>query len=95
MELSQAAAEALVRPSDLSAATLVGSTAGLRLSGQRTHHGRLPFAQRSPRDREVWLGGGLGARGLLRHAQLGEWLAAAILADDDSLIPNELKQLRN
>ena len=38
-----------------------------------------------------WLLAGLGARGLTYHAWLGRHMAAAVLADDESLLPRELR----
>lgn len=58
-----------------------GATAGVRLNGPRTHLGRLPFAFR--REPGLWVAGGLGARGFLRHAQLGEVVANAVLGETD------------
>ena len=49
----------------------------MRLNGPRTHLGRLPFAFRH--EAGLWVAGGLGARGFLRHAQLGEVVAEAVL----------------
>jgi len=61
-------------------AVAVASTAGVRLNGPRTHFGRLPFVS-NPHP-NVWVATGLGARGLLRHAQLGESVATAALHAD-------------
>ena len=58
-----------------------GATAGVRLNGPRTHLGRLPFAFRH--EEGLWVAGGLGARGFLRHAQLGEVVARAVVGDGD------------
>ena len=57
-----------------------GATAGVRLNGPRTHLGRLPFAFRY--EGGLWVAGGLGARGFLRHAQLGEVVAEAVLGGE-------------
>lgn len=62
--------------------------AGARLDGPRTHEGRLPFVvARSG----VVLAGGLGARGLLRHAQVARLAATAALTGDDRHVPPQLK----
>ena len=37
-----------------------------------------------------WAVTGLGARGLVYHAWLGEQLAAAVVADDEALLPGQL-----
>ena len=58
-------------------AAIKGATAGVRLNGPRTHLGRLPFAFRH--EEGLWVAGGLGARGFLRHAQLGEVVARAVV----------------
>lgn len=39
-----------------------------------------------------WLIGGLGSRGLMYHGLLGERVAAAVTAGDESLIPEEFKK---
>ena len=39
-----------------------------------------------------WVVGGLGARGLVYHAWLGEHLAQAVLAREESLLPAELRR---
>ena len=71
------AAELLAAPGS----TPKGATAGVRLNGPRTHLGRLPFAyQKEP---GLWVAGGLGARGFLRHAQLGEVVAEAVLGEGE------------
>ena len=43
------------------------------------------------RPRRWWVLAGLGARGLTYHAWLGKHTAAAVLADDESLLPRELR----
>ena len=79
------AAAALLPPG----APLLGATAGVRLNGPRTHRGRLPVAGR--REPGLWVAGALGARGLLRHAQLGRAVADAVLHDDPGRIPPALR----
>lgn len=37
---------------------------------------------------------GLGARGLVYHAWLGELLASAVVADDESMLPEPLTRWR-
>lgn len=65
--------------------------AGARLDGPRTHEGRLPFVvARSG----IVLAGGLGARGLLRHAQVARLAATAALTGDDRHVPPQLKPKR-
>ncbi len=49
--------------------------------------GAAPAAAAPP---DVWLLGGLGARGLVYHAWLAERLARAVLDRDDGALPPEL-----
>lgn len=42
--------------------------------------------------RGYWVFVGLGARGLVYHAWLAQLLAAAVVADDESLLPPELRE---
>ncbi len=42
--------------------------------------------------RRWWVVAGLGARGLVYHAWLGRLAAAAVLADDEALLPAELRR---
>jgi glycine/D-amino acid oxidase-like deaminating enzyme len=42
--------------------------------------------------RKWWVAAGLGARGLVYHAWLGNLLARAVLADDEGLLPAELRR---
>lgn len=65
----------------------VDVVAGVRLDGPRTRHGRLPFVVLKD---GLVLAGGLGARGLLRHAQVGHLAARVALARDDRHVPPEL-----
>ena len=40
---------------------------------------------------DVWVAGALGARGLLRHAQVGNAVADALLHDDLGRVPEPLR----
>jgi len=62
----------------------VASTAAVRLDGPRTPHGKLPFVHVDGDDPRFVTAGALGARGLLRHAQVGR--LAATLATSSSLV---------
>jgi glycine/D-amino acid oxidase-like deaminating enzyme len=44
------------------------------------------------RQSSIWVVGGLGARGLVYHAWLAEKAAAAIVHDDESLLPSVLRR---
>ncbi len=52
----------------------------------RTHQGSIPYAGRLPEDvqKNCWIIAGLGARGLVYHALLGELTSAAVLANADN-----------
>ena len=67
------------------------STAGVRFDGPRTPFGRLPFVHVDEDEPRLIYAGGLGARGLLRHGQIGA-LAAAV-AMDGAPVPLELRLL--
>lgn len=60
--------------------------AGVRAAGKNTH---LPLMGRS--NERVWFLTGLGSKGLLNHGYLGELLAQALLKNDTSLLPRELR----
>lgn len=71
---------------DLSAAAAV---AGVRVNPKRTGNGRLPLVG------ELAEGGlvvsGLGARGMLTHAGVGEYVAEAVLGGAMASVPEELR----
>lgn len=64
--------------------------AGARFDGRRTQYGRLPFVLLRG---NVVLAGGLGARGLLRHAQIGKLAALTAITGNDAHLPPQLKPL--
>jgi glycine/D-amino acid oxidase-like deaminating enzyme len=78
---------------------------GVRANPPRSNLGSLPLIGRiavktssfdAPHGQEKtspswWYVGGLGARGLVYHGVLGEILAEAVLADDDTRVPRELR----
>jgi glycine/D-amino acid oxidase-like deaminating enzyme len=81
---------------------------GVRANPPRTSTGRLPLAGRIHTHRDstaiystaesnspsaVWFAAGLGARGLVYHGLLGQWLAEAILEDDVERIPIECRHV--
>ena len=70
---------------------LVGCSAGTRVNSKRTHLGKIPMIGRHPEYSNVWVLTGLGSRGLLYHAYLGEVLVSAIIANDDSILPQEVR----
>jgi glycine/D-amino acid oxidase-like deaminating enzyme len=56
----------------------------------RRHAGKLPLLGRLHNTPNAWLIGGLGARGLVYHAFLAKMLVSAIVADDESMLLDEL-----
>ncbi|KAJ8608490.1 hypothetical protein CTAYLR_005729 [Chrysophaeum taylorii] len=64
--------------------------AAARLDGPRTHFGRLPFVKVVD---GLVLAGGLGARGLLRHSQVGRLAAMAAISGDDAHVPEPLRAI--
>lgn len=68
---------------------------GVRALPPRTPYGSIPLAGRVQDGGEgqppCWVLVGLGARGLVYHALLGKWLAAAVRADDPRLLPRQVR----
>jgi glycine/D-amino acid oxidase-like deaminating enzyme len=71
-------------------AEVLASTVGVRVIRDRSKWGRIPLAGRLAAVENCWVVAALGARGLIHHALIGQWLAAAVLHNDESLIPTEL-----
>ena len=66
---------------------------GVRGNPPRTPSGALPLVGRvRVDDKSVWFAAGLGARGLVYHGLVGDWLARAILEDDLGAIPEEVRR---
>ena len=68
---------------------------GVRGNPPRTPLGALPLAGSARIDDETsaWFLAGLGARGLVYHGILGRWMANAILDDDVSRIPEDVRRV--
>lgn len=64
---------------------MVGCEAGVRASSQKTH---LPLVGKVAD--KIWFATGLGSKGLLYHAWIGDTLSQAILKNDPSLLPPEV-----
>lgn len=78
-----------------------GARAGLRAMPPLTPHGSLPllgcvndFVGKNSTCK-YWIFGGLGSRGLLYHAWLGNLVAQAVLSCNEHLIPSELTGWKN
>ena len=70
-----------------------GVRSGVRALPPRTAEGSLPLAGKLQEPgRQWWVVVGLGARGLVYHAWLGRLIACAILANDEEMIPLELRR---
>jgi hypothetical protein len=78
-------------PSAAAPSVMVRATVGVRVLPRRSHHGKLPVVGRVRGLPRGWLLTGLGSRGLIHHAHLAEIVAKALLADDDSAIPPEVR----
>ena len=72
----------------LAKAEVLDIRAGIRAS---TKGQRLPIVGNV--SEKVWFITGMGSKGLLYHAWLGECLATAILENEPELIPGEVRQL--
>ncbi|XP_012071448.1 uncharacterized protein LOC105633467 isoform X2 [Jatropha curcas] len=81
--------------------TFTGARAGLRAMPPLTPHGSLPLLGCVDNfvgenyNCKYWLFGGLGSRGLLYHAWLGNLMAQAVLSCNEQLIPAELTSWKN
>lgn len=68
----------------------------MRALPPRTPHGSVPMVGRikAPDHTQqlphTWVVGGLGARGLVYHGWLGAWVARAVIAGDEGVLPPEL-----
>lgn len=68
---------------------------GVRAVPKRTIEGAPPLLGKLPTGSHqppTWLFTGLGARGFLYHALMAEKLAAAVLADDEALLPQTVRR---
>ncbi|GMH37023.1 hypothetical protein BSKO_04896 [Bryopsis sp. KO-2023] len=68
---------------------------GVRALTSMTNTGAMPYAGKVHLESvqpECWLATGLGARGVLYHAWLGELLAKAIIDGDEGILPPELRR---
>lgn len=66
------------------------ATCGVRVVAPRSNLGKLPLIARHDSLENAFLLTGLGARGIIHHALMGSYLAAAIVAGDATCIPAEL-----
>lgn len=69
---------------------------GLRALPPRSPLGSIPLAgklQGVPGNREMWVLGGLGSRGLLHHAYLGKLVAQAVVAGNEKLVPGDARRI--
>ncbi len=64
----------------------------MRALPPRDQHGSLPLAGRVASEQNLWVVGGLGARGLVYHAWLGSLMARAVLNDDEAILPEQLRR---
>ncbi len=71
---------------------MAGVRTGVRALPPRDKYGSLPLAGRVGSKHNLWVFGGLGARGLVYHAWLGALMAKAVLSDDASVIPEQLQR---
>ncbi|KAL3566907.1 hypothetical protein D5086_032322 [Populus alba] len=81
--------------------TFTKANAGLRAMPPLTAHGSLPllgcvnyFVGENVAGK-YWLFGGLGSRGLLYHAWLGNLMARAVISCNEQVIPSELTAWKN
>jgi len=85
--------------------TPVASVYGVRALALRRQEGRIPYAGRvtsthkaythlsPPPPGGLWIFTGLGSRGLIHHSILAEHLATAILENDVSKLPEDVRQI--
>lgn len=98
-ELAQA--EKLLRPkaealwSPTSTWQVARVRTGVRALPQNTVDGAVPLAGQlptAPKDKQWWVVGGLGARGLVYHAWLGKLVAQAVVEGSDECLPTQLRR---
>ncbi|KAL0055085.1 hypothetical protein WJX82_006839 [Trebouxia sp. C0006] len=68
---------------------------GVRALPQNTIDGAVPLAGQlpsTPKDKQRWIVGGLGARGLVYHAWLGKLVAQAVVEGSDACLPSQLRR---
>ncbi len=65
---------------------------GVRALPSRATDGSIPYAGKLGAADNVWVVGGLGARGLVYHAWLGKLVAAGLLSTGDAHLPAELRR---
>jgi glycine/D-amino acid oxidase-like deaminating enzyme len=74
---------------------------GIRVIPKRDGVGRLPIVDRFPmtdgssRKSNVWFITGLASRGLIHHMLLAEWMSKAVVGDDPSHLPKEVRLKEN
>lgn len=97
MAIVHRALVALYAPLDTDAWIPVGASCGIKAAPPRSSIGQIPYAGRmrgvEHAGEQSWLFAGLGSRGLIHHSVVAERLAAAILADDETAIPQELRRI--
>ena len=92
----------------LEGARVLGAQAGVRALPPRSHFGYVPItgrlrttvsSARRPVDEAAvaptggtWIFGGLGSRGLIHHALIGSAVASALLAGDESRLPEHTRR---
>ncbi|KAL0035211.1 hypothetical protein WJX79_006153 [Trebouxia sp. C0005] len=96
-----AQAETLLRPkaealwSPASTWQVARVRTGVRALPQNTVDGAVPLAGQlpsTPKDKQWWIVGGLGARGLVYHAWLGKLVAQAVIQGSDACLPTQLRR---
>ena len=71
---------------------VAGVRTGVRALPPRDQHGSVPLAGRVGDEHNLWVVGGLGARGLVYHAWLGSLMARAVLSGDEAVLPEQLRR---
>ncbi|RYG69800.1 FAD-dependent oxidoreductase [archaeon] len=71
--------------------TLSIESSGIRLVTERTNLGRLPIVGQHPDQKQVYVLSGLGARGLVYHALMADYLVEAIITGNLDVIPSCLQ----
>jgi glycine/D-amino acid oxidase-like deaminating enzyme len=75
-----------LRPSEL--------FSGVRVISRRCGAGRIPKAGRHEQLRNIWILSGFGSKGLVHHVVASEFLIAALIQNDETSIPNEMRILQ-
>eukprot|EP01031_Cornospumella_fuschlensis_P037770 gene37770-45885_t len=80
-----------IYPSLIENHKILSESSGIRLVTKRSNLGRLPIVGQHPEQKQVFILSGLGARGLVYHALMADYLAEAVVTGNLDGIPSCLQ----